>query len=146
MKKDAAKLELSEEAMRTYGYQIVDAIVEHHHTQKDKLPVALGSREEMDSIFLEEAPENPMEASEVLQFVLDKVMTNSTLISHPKMYSFVPGPSNYISVMADALATGFNVFSGGWVTSPSASELEIITIQWLLKIFGFPQKKGGGIV
>ncbi|MEZ4810562.1 MAG: aminotransferase class V-fold PLP-dependent enzyme [Allomuricauda sp.] len=145
MKKNSARLELSKEAMRTYGYNIVDAIVEHHTTQHKKLPVALGSREEMDSLFLEEAPEMGMDPTKVLNFVLEKVMTNSTNLSHPKAFSFVPGPSNYVSVMADALATGYNIFSGGWVASPAAAELEIITIQWLLKIFGFPKKKGGGI-
>ena len=56
MKKNNARLELSTEEMKSYGYQIVDAIVEHHATQHEKLPVALGSREEMDSLFLEEAP------------------------------------------------------------------------------------------
>lgn len=145
MNKDRASLELSKEEMKTYGTHVVDAIVEHYHTQNSKLPVAKGSREEMDSLFLEEAPENGSEPLDVLNFVLEKVMTNSTDMSHPKSYSFVPGPSNYISVMADALATGFNIFSGGWVASPAAAELEIITLQWLLKIFGFPQKKGGGI-
>nr|WP_298930403.1 aspartate aminotransferase family protein [uncultured Allomuricauda sp.] len=145
MNKDRASLELSKEEMKTYGTHVVDAIVEHYHTQNNKLPVAKGSREEMDSLFLEEAPENGSKPLDVLNFVLKKVMTNSTDMSHPKSYSFVPGPSNYISVMADALATGFNIFSGGWVASPAAAELEIITIQWLLKIFGFPQKKGGGI-
>ena len=145
MKKNSARLELSKEAMTSYGYQIVDAIVEHHDTQSKKLPVALGSREEMDSLFLEEAPELGTDPSEVLNFVLEKVMTTSTLLSHPKSYSFVPGPSNYISAMADALATGYNIFSGGWAASPAAAELEIVTIQWLLKIFGFPKKKGGGI-
>ncbi|MGW9685415.1 pyridoxal phosphate-dependent decarboxylase family protein [Flagellimonas sp. 2504JD1-5] len=145
MKRNNSKLELSSEDMKTYGYQVVDAIVEHFDSQRDKLPVAMGSREEMDSLFLEEAPEDGTYADKVLDFVLEKVMTNSTNMSHPKSYSFVPGPSNYVSVMADALATGFNIFSGGWVASPAAAELEIITIQWLLKIFGFPQKKGGGI-
>ncbi len=145
MKKNSARLELSKEAMTTYGYQIVDAIVEHHDTQNKKLPVALGSREEMDSLFLEEAPEDGSDPIQVLNFVLEKVMTTSTLLSHPKSYSFVPGPSNYISAMADALATGYNIFSGGWAASPAAAELEIVTIQWLLKIFGFPKKKGGGI-
>lgn len=145
MKKDFASLELSKEAMKTYGNQVVDAIIEHYDSQNNKLPVAMGSREEMDSLFLEEAPEKGSEPLDVLNFVLEKVMTNSTDMSHPKSYSFVPGPSNYISVMADALATGFNIFSGGWVASPAAAELEIITLQWLLKIFGFPQKKGGGI-
>lgn len=145
MKQNNARLELSKEDMKSFGYQIVDAIVEHHHIQNEKFPVALGSREEMDNLFLEEAPEAGMEASEVLDFVLEKVMTNSTNMAHPKSFSFVPGPSNYISVMADALATGYNIFSGGWVASPAAAELEIVTIQWLLKIFGFPKKKGGGI-
>ncbi|WP_190811254.1 aminotransferase class V-fold PLP-dependent enzyme [Flagellimonas sp. S3867] len=145
MKRNPSKLELSSEDMKTYGYQVVDAIVEHFDSQKNKLPVAMGSREEMDSLFLEEAPEKGTSPDKVIDFVLEKVMTNSTDMSHPKSYSFVPGPSNYVSVMADTLATGFNIFSGGWVASPAAAELEIITIQWLLKIFGFPQKKGGGI-
>lgn len=145
MKKNTAKLELSKEEMKSYGYQIVDAIVEHHSTQYQKLPVALGSRKEMDSLFLEEAPEQGSEPTQVLDFVLEKVMTNSANMAHPKSFSFVPGPSNYISVMADALATGYNIFSGGWAASPAAAELEIVTIQWLLKIFGFPKKKGGGI-
>lgn len=145
MKKNSARLEMSKEAMKSYGYQIVDALVEHHATQNEKLPVALGSREEMDSLFLEEAPEEGTDPTQVLNFVLEKVMTTSTLMSHPKSYSFVPGPSNYISAMADTLATGYNIFSGGWAASPAAAELEIVTIQWLLKIFGFPKKKGGGI-
>ncbi len=145
MSKRNAKLELVAEEMKALGYATVDAIVKHHLTQSKKLPVAMGSREEMDSIFLEEAPEEGKNPKEVLDFVLQHVMANTTLLSHPKAYSFVPGPSNYVSVMADALATGFNVFSGGWAASPPAAELEIITIQWLLKIFGFPPKKGGGI-
>ena len=72
-------------------------------------------------------------------------MPKNNIISHPKSYSFVPGPSNYVSVMADTLATGFNIFSGGWAASSAATELEIITINWLLKLFKFPPKKGGGI-
>ena len=47
--------------------------------------------------------------------------------------------------MADTLATGFNIFSGGWLVSSAAAELEIVTINWLLEMFGFPVKKGGGL-
>jgi glutamate/tyrosine decarboxylase-like PLP-dependent enzyme len=140
-----AKLQLTEEEMKNYGYAVVDAVVEHFGTQDKKLPVALASRKDMDAMFLEEAPETPSDAHQVLSFVLEKVMTQSAIVSHPKSFSFVPGPSNYISAMADALATGFNIFSGGWAASPAAAELEIVTIGWLLKIFGFPRKKGGGI-
>lgn len=143
--RNKATLELSQEEMKSYGYEVVDAIVEHFVTQNDKLPVVSGSRSEMEKLFLEEAPENPTDAKQVLNFVLDEVMTKSNIVSHPKSYSFVPGPSNYISAMADSLTAGFNIFSGGWQASPAAAEMEIVAMNWLLKIFGFPQKKGGGI-
>src|SRR5690554_1814589 len=140
-----ATLELSREEMKSYGYEMIDAIVEHFVTQGEKLPVVSGSRAEMEELFLGEAPENPTDAKEVLHFVLEEVMTKSNIVSHPKSYSFVPGPSNFISAMADGLASGFNIFSGGWAASPAAAQMEIVAMNWLLKMFGFPQKKGGGI-
>jgi len=145
MKNDAHRLELSKTEMKQLGYKAIDEIVEHFDTQNNKPPVAKGSRKDMDKMFAEEAPEHPMDATEVLQFVMENVMSNSNIVSHPKSYSFVPGPSNYVSTIADTLATGFNIFSGGWVASPAAAELEIVTINWLLKLFNFPAKRGGGL-
>ncbi len=139
------QLTLSKEEMQQYGYKIVDHIVAHFDTQNDKKPVALASREEMDSLLVEDVPNKPSDPNTVLDFVLDQVIPHSNIVSHPKSFSFVPGPSNYVSAMADTIATGFNIFSGGWAASPAAAELEIVTMNWLLDIFGFPTKKGGGI-
>ncbi len=143
--KKEARLELSEQEMLDYGHRVVDMIAGHHATQRSKNPVAVATRKEMDTVFSEEAPENPTDAHQVLDFVMEQVIPGANILSHPKFFSFVPGPSNYISVMADSLATGFNVFSGGWQAAPAAAELEIVTMNWLLKMFGLPQKKGGGI-
>lgn len=139
------KLELSKEQMTKYGYKIIDAVVTHFSTQNKKSPVFNATREEMDAVFLENAPEEAKNPFEVLDFVVNHVLNETDILSHPKAYSFVPGPSNYISAMADTLATGFNVFSGGWANAPAAAELEIVTINWLLKLFKIPVKKGGGI-
>lgn len=138
-------LTLSEEEMKAYGYKVVDSIVAHFKNQHKKDPVFNASRQEMDSQFLEQAPEYGTKSEDVLDFVIHNVLEATDILSHPKAYSFVPGPSNYISAMADTLATGFNIFSGGWVNAPAAAELEIVTINWLLKLFKFPTKKGGGI-
>ena len=145
MKPSIATLDFPLEMMEEYGKQVIEAINQHHAHQHNRKPVALGSREEMDNLFLEDIPESPTDAFKVLDFILDQVMTQSTIVSHPKSYSFVPGPSNFIGAMGDALASGFNIFSGGWAASPAAAEMEIVTITWLLKLFGFPIKKGGGI-
>ncbi|WP_452601332.1 pyridoxal phosphate-dependent decarboxylase family protein [Pontimicrobium sp. MEBiC06410] len=139
------KLQLSKEDMKQFGYQVIDTIVEHFANEHNKKPVTQASREEMDSMFNMEVPVEPMPYNDVLDLVVNKVLPNSNIVSHPKSFSFVPGPSNYVSVMADTLATGFNIFSGGWAASPAAAELEIVTMNWLLKLFKFPAKKGGGI-
>ncbi|MGG8494780.1 pyridoxal phosphate-dependent decarboxylase family protein [Tenacibaculum sp. TC6] len=141
----SAHFDLSKEEMKSYGYKIVDLIADHWDSIGSKKPVIRATRKEMDSVFLQEAPSNGMPAEEVLNFVMENVMPNSTVISHPKAFSFVPGPSNFISTMADTLATGFNIFSGGWMVSPAAAELEIVTMNWLLKMYNFPVEKGGGI-
>ncbi len=140
-----SRLELSREEMKDFGYRVVDAVVEHFETQDKKQPVASGTRKVMEQLFSEDLPEDPMPATDVLDFVLRNVMPQSNIMSHPKSYSFVPGPSNYVSVMSDTLATGFNIFSGGWVGSPAAATIEIVTVNWLLKLFNFQVKKGGGI-
>ncbi|WP_298894479.1 aminotransferase class V-fold PLP-dependent enzyme [uncultured Psychroserpens sp.] len=139
------RLQLNKKEMKNYGYQVIDSIVDHFETEHLKKPVAYASREEMDTLFNIEAPEKETNFQDVLDFVVKEVLPNSNIVSHPKSYSFVPGPSNYVSVMADTLATGFNIFSGGWAASPAAAELEIVTMNWLLKLFKFPKKKGGGI-
>ncbi len=142
---ESHKLQLSKEDMKQFGYQVIDAIVEHFDTEHTKKPVAMASREEMDSLFDIKAPENASDFQDVLNFVVKTILPNSNIVSHPKSYSFVPGPSNYVSVLADTLATGFNIFSGGWAASPAAAGLEIATINWLLDVFNFPSKNGGGI-
>ncbi|MDU8886483.1 aspartate aminotransferase family protein [Yeosuana sp. MJ-SS3] len=142
---NAHTLQLDKEEMKQFGYQVIDTIVDHFDTERLKKPVTTASREEMELLLKIEVPEKPTNYQDVLDFVVNKVFPYSDFFTHPKSYSFVPGPSNYVSVMADTLATGYNIFSGGWAGSPAASELEIVSIQWLLKLFNFPEKKGGGI-
>jgi aromatic-L-amino-acid/L-tryptophan decarboxylase len=100
--------DLTKEEMKAYGYKIIDILAEHFDTIESKKPVSSATRKEMDAVFLQEAPEHAMPANQVLDFVMENVIPYSNLTSHPKMFSFVPGPSNYISTLADTLATGFN--------------------------------------
>ncbi len=145
MQKTDKDFRLSEDEMRTYGYKVIDAIVNHFSTQEQKSPINLATRKEMDDLFLEQAPESATPSQEVLDFVLNNVLNKANILTHPKFYSFVPGPSNFISSMSDTLATGFNVFSGGWNASAAAAELEIVCLNWMLNWFKFPLKSGGGI-
>lgn len=131
--------------MTQLGYRVVDIIVDHFETLDSKNPVARASRKEMDWLLQEPMPESPTPIYTVLDHVEKNIIGNSAHLDHPKFYSFVPSPNNIVSTFADALATGFNLFSGAWVSSPGAAELELLTTNWLLQMFGFPVVEGGGL-
>ena len=136
---------LSEDEMKSYGYKVIDSIVDHFINLRDKKPVNVSSRKELDLKLMENVPETGQAPLEVLDFVTKNIFSSQSHVNHPKFYSFVPSPSNFISVMADSLVSGFNAFSGNWKSSSGAVETEIVTINWLLKLFGMPVKEGGGL-
>ena len=141
----SSKLELSKDQMREYGYKVVDHLVEHFSSRADKSPVFPATRKEMEALLDEKLPLEATDPQVVLSHVVENILLRNGDNSHPKFYSFVPGPGNFIGSLADALASGFNVFSGSWMASPAASQIEITMINWLLEMFSFPVKQGGGI-
>jgi glutamate/tyrosine decarboxylase-like PLP-dependent enzyme len=140
-----APLTLTKEQMKACGYKVIDLIVDHFETVHEKKHAEKLKRNAVDAMFEPTIPYEATEPGAVLKHIQDTVLQNVDMPSHPKFYSFVPSPSNYISVMADTLATGYNIFSGGWTASPSAAKIEILAINWLLEMFNFPIKTGGGI-
>ncbi|HEY6111268.1 MAG TPA: pyridoxal-dependent decarboxylase, partial [Chthoniobacterales bacterium] len=68
---------------------------------------------------------------------------NNLHVDHPRFFAFVPGPNNFVSAMADALAAGFNVFNGTWFGGSAAAALELGVVRWLCRVCGFPRDAGG---
>lgn len=139
------QLTLSREEMQEFGYKVVDLIVDHFDNLNQLSPVSHASRKEMDARLMEGIPRQGDDPANVLQFVKDNVLPFTDLLTHPNFYAFVPSASNFISVMTDSIATAYNIFTGGWISSPGGAEVEIVTINWLLELVGFPVKEGGGI-
>ncbi len=139
------QLTFSKEEMRKFGYQVVDLIVDHFDNLDQLSPVSRATRKEMDARLMEGIPRHGDDPANVLQFVKENVLPFTDLLTHPNFYAFVPSASNFISAMTDSIATAYNIFTGGWISSPGGAEVEIVTINWLLEMVGFPVKEGGGI-
>jgi aromatic-L-amino-acid decarboxylase len=84
-----------------------------------------------------------MDPQEVLGFVEERVLAEIMHLDHPRFFAFVPGPGGFIGAMADALASGFNVFASTWLEGPAAAEIELVTIDWLRQMCGMPEGAGG---
>lgn len=138
-------LEMSPEAMRQLGYAAVDMLVDQLVNLPEQSPIQQASRASMDFLLHEPLPEEPGDPMTVLKYVDASILAKTSKTNHSRFFSFVPSPSNYVSAVADFIASGYNVFSGAWAASPGAAELELLTVNWLLKLFGFPVKEGGGL-
>jgi aromatic-L-amino-acid/L-tryptophan decarboxylase len=137
------KLELSPEEMRALGHRVADMIADHYARLGEKPVGAKGDPAVLRPAFLEPPPPAAVSADEIFARLDRDVFSNIMNIGHPRFFAFVPGPSNFVSVMADALAAGFNVFNGSWLGGSSAAAMELAVIDWFRNWCGFPETAGG---
>jgi aromatic-L-amino-acid/L-tryptophan decarboxylase len=138
-----ARLELTPEEMRALGYRVVDMLVEHFAQIREKQVTRKASREAMEERLREPAPQQGTDVGEVLAQLEQDVLSNIMHLDHPRFFAFVPSPSNFVSVMGDALAVGFNVFASTWLESSGPTEIELVTVDWLRQLCGLPDTAGG---
>jgi glutamate/tyrosine decarboxylase-like PLP-dependent enzyme len=61
----------------------------------------------------------------------------------PKFFHFVDGGTTPAALGGDWLATTLDQNPGAWVSTPLASRLEQVSIEWLKELFGLPSEFGG---
>ena len=137
------KLELTSEEMRSLGYRIVDQIVEHFETLASKPVMRVSPRVELEAELREPLPEESTPVDALLDQLRRVVWPNIGNVQHPRFFAFIPSPSNFVSVMADALAAGFNPFAGNWLEGSGPAQIELVTINWLREMCGLPETAGG---
>ena len=135
--------QLSEEEMRRVGYQVIDLLVEHFRTLPEKPAGGHMTVEEIETIIDEPIPYQGTSFDNVLDKAVEEVFPNNMFLNHPRFFAWVPSPSNFISVMADTLASGFNVFSGIERAGAAANQVEQLVIQWLSELFELGPLSGG---
>ena len=129
--------------MRRLGYRVVDLLVDHFADDNVEGTGRAPSRDEMEDRLREELPEKGQDPHAVLDQVEEDVLPNTMRVDHPRFFGFVPGPNNFIGVLADALAAGFNVFSGTWISGAAAAQVELVVIDWLRALCGLPDTARG---
>src|ERR1700733_15602895 len=108
-------LELSADEMRTLGYRVVDMLANHFATLSEQRVGTQGKPARLRPALLKPPPARPSSPDEIFAALDRDVFRNKMNVGHPRHFAFVPVPSNFVSVMGDALASGFNIFSGSWL-------------------------------
>ena len=138
-----SRLILTTDEMRSLGYQVIDLLIDHFSDLPDKPVTRKANRVDLETKLSQPLPSESRPPNEVLEQLEEVVFRNIMHLDHPRFFAFVPSPSNFVSVMADALASGFNVFAGTWLEASGPAMVELQTLDWLRQTLGLPESAGG---
>ena len=142
----AAVLSLLPEEMRRLGYAVVDRLVEHFETLEQRPPLRVGDAAESRAAVGGPPPEEPGDPDEALAILFEQVLPFGMRPDHPRLFARIPGPSNFVSVLADTAASGVNAFAGSWTSGSGPSAVELVVLDWLREICGMPDGTEGVLV
>jgi glutamate/tyrosine decarboxylase-like PLP-dependent enzyme len=142
----AATLEMAPEEMRRFGGQVVESLVGHFSALRDRPVVNALDRDETEALLREPAPESGVGLDEVLREFEEKVVPHISHVDHPRMFAFIPGAGTFVGAMADALASGYNIYAGTWIESSAAHQVELVVVDWFREWLGLPDTAGGTLV
>ena len=139
-------LQFSSEEMREFGYHVIDTLIDYYDKRSDRPVAGKLDYDALDAILREPLPKAGMPWRDVLQQFERQVIKPTNHVDHPRFFAYIPLANNFVGVMADALAAGYNVFNAVWLQGPGAAQVERLTVDWLRQIFGFPPETGGTFV
>ena len=64
---------------------------------------------------------------------------------HPNWFAYFASNHSPASLLGEMLSSGLAVHAMSWVTSPAATELEQVTVDWVRQLLGFPDHLRGVI-
>jgi aromatic-L-amino-acid decarboxylase len=64
---------------------------------------------------------------------------------HPNWFAYFASNNSPASMLGEMLSSGLAVHAMSWVTSPAATELEQVTVDWVRQLLGFPDHLRGVI-
>src|SRR6185369_5369242 len=128
--------DMSPEDFRRYGHQIIEWIADYL-SHPERYPVLSQIQPgDVKSNLPATAPERG-ESFEAMLADLDRVIVPGvTHWNHPAFFAYFPSSGSGPGILGELLTAAFNVNAMLWRTSPSATKLEEITLDWLRQLIG----------
>ena len=140
---DGRPLTLPPDELRRLGYRVVDAIAEHWETIGDAPPIRTGTPEGLYGELREPPPDGPGDPHAAIDRLLEHVAPFVQHPDHPRFFARVPSPSNPVSALGDALASGLNILVASWTGGSGPTALELVVLDWLRSWCGLPPETEG---
>ena len=121
---------------RRLGYQLVDWIADYRE-QIERLPVMSQAQPgEIRAAFQDHPPQQGGRMDQALAALERDVLPGITHWNHPSFFAYFPSNTSYSSILGDLAASGLGAQGMSWQTSPAATEVEEVVMDWLRQMVG----------
>ncbi|MGZ8392960.1 MAG: pyridoxal phosphate-dependent decarboxylase family protein [Gemmatimonadales bacterium] len=124
---------------RRHGHQLVDWMADYIR-DVEALPVTSAVR---PGDIMRQLPASPPESGEPFEALVQDftriIVPGMTHWNHPGWFAYFPGNNSPPSILAEMLTATLGAQCMSWATSPAATELEQVTMEWLRQMLGLPE-------
>jgi aromatic-L-amino-acid/L-tryptophan decarboxylase len=122
---------MSPDEFRQAGYQHIDWIASYFERVREFPVLPKAEPGDLAARLPQSAPENGEPIERILEDFNGSVFPGLTLWNHPRFFAWFANSSSPPSILAELLTAAMNVNVMLWKSSPSATELEQVTLGWL---------------
>jgi aromatic-L-amino-acid decarboxylase len=137
---------------RRHGHTLVDWLADYLGTIEQRPVQPSVAPGEVRGGLSASPPEQPEPFDEVLADLDRVIMPGVTHWQHPAWFAYFPANTSPPSILGELVSAGLGVQGMLWATSPAATEVENLVLDWLVELMGLPDSwridtgPGGGVL
>ncbi len=137
--------DMSPEEFRTWGYRFVDWIADYLDHPERYPVLARVKPGEITAQLRAGSSTAPADIGELMQQFDRILVPGLTHWNHPSFFAYFGISASGPGILADLLSSALNQQAMLWRTSPAATELEAVSLDWLREMIGLPASFEGVI-
>jgi aromatic-L-amino-acid decarboxylase len=135
--------DMPREEFKKYGHELIDWIADYIE-EIEKYPVLPNIKPGEIKSKLPTSPPNKSESfDKIFADVDEKILPGVTHWNHPNFMAYFNSTSSGPGILAELLSAAFNTNGMLWKTSPSNTELERVTADWMRQMLSLPESFWG---
>jgi aromatic-L-amino-acid decarboxylase len=137
--------DMDPEAFRRYGHEVVDWIANYLSNAAQYPVLSQLAPGDIRHALPAKPPEEPESMQQILTDFDKQLMPGITHWNAPGFMAYFSNTGSGPGILGEMLTAALNTNAMLWRTSPAATELEQVTLDWLRQLLGLPQPMFGVI-
>ena len=142
---------MTSDEFRRYGRAMVDWIADYYDRIESFPVLAQVEPGKIRGALPSQPPVQAEPFDVILADVENLILPGITHWQSPNFFAFFPANASGPGILGELLSAGLGVQGMLWATSPACTELETLTLDWLVHMLGLPDKflssgAGGGVI